>query len=77
MSELLFVGLALLVAVGGVLARRRVKAARGGLTDDLVRQIETVGRVDAEDVDPLDLEGARDEEDAFWAQTWDEPDEDW
>ena len=47
------------------------------MTDEVVRQIETVGRVDAEDVDPLDMERVRAEEDEFWAQTWDEPEEDW
>ena len=75
MSDLLFVGLALLVVVGGILARRRTRQNRAGLTDELVREIETMGRVDAEDVEPLDLEGAREEEDAFWAQTWDEPED--
>ncbi len=77
MSDLLFLGLALLVVVGGLAARRRARQAKGGLGDDLIRQIETVGRVDAEDVDPLDLEEARAEEDAFWEQTWDEPEEEW
>ena len=39
--------------------------------------LETLGRVDAEDVEPLDLEEARDGEDEFWAQNWDEPEDDW
>jgi len=74
----LFIALAVLVAVAGWRRRRRLRAqTRTGVTDDIVRQIETLGRVDAEDVDPLDLEGARAEEDEFWAQTWDEPEEEW
>lgn len=55
--------------------RRREIAARTRVTDEVVRRIETVGRVDAEDVDPLDLDEVRAEEDAFWGQTWDEPEE--
>ena len=39
--------------------------------------LDALGRVDAEDVEPVDIEQARAEEDEFWAQTWDEPDEDW
>lgn len=78
MTAGLFIALAVLVAVAGWRRRRRLRAqTRTGVTDDIVRQIETLGRVDAEDVDPLDLEGARAEEDEFWAQTWDEPEEEW
>lgn len=76
MTGLLFAGLAVLVVVAGVLARKRIPRSRGPrVTDDIVRRIETVGRVDAEDVDPLDEDEIRDEEDAFWSQTWDEPEE--
>lgn len=45
------------------------------MTDDLVRQIETLGRIDAEEIHELDVDEARQEEDRFWAQTWDEPEE--
>jgi membrane protein implicated in regulation of membrane protease activity len=74
----LFVALAALVAVAGwrVLHRLR-RETRSGVTDEIVHQIETLGRVDAEDVEPLDLERVRAEEDEFWAETWDEPEEDW
>ncbi len=78
MTTGLFIALAVLVAVAGWTRRRRLRAqTRAGVTDDIVRQIETLGHVDAEDVEPVDLEGARAEEDEFWAQTWDEPDEEW
>ncbi len=74
----IFVALAVLVAVVGWRVRRRLRrATRSGVTDEIVRRIETVGRVDAEDVEPVDLELARAEEDEFWAQTWDEPEENW
>lgn len=76
MPELIFIGMAVLVGVAGWLARRRIRAAkRGALSDDLVRQIEMVGRVDVEDVEPVDLKRAHEEEDEFWGQTWDEPEE--
>jgi len=72
----LFVALAALVAVAGWKVRHRLRRqARSGVTDEVVHQIEMLGRVDAEDVDPLDMERVRAEEDEFWAQTWDEPEE--
>ena len=76
MTGYLFVALAALVAVAGWRVRHRLRhQTRGGVTDEVVHQIETLGRVDAEDVEPLDMERARAEEDEFWAQTWDEPEE--
>lgn len=73
-----FVALAVIVAVVGWRLRSRLRRqTRSGVTDEIVRRIETVGRVDAEDVEPVDLELARAEEDEFWAQTWDEPEENW
>ena len=70
--------LAVLVAVTGWRLRSRLhRETRSGVTDEIVQRIETVGRVDAEDVEPVDLEAVRAEEDEFWAQTWDEPEENW
>ncbi len=74
----IFVALAVLVAVAGWRRRSQLRRrTRPGVTDEIVQRIETVGRVDAEDVEPVDLEVARAEEDEFWAQTWDEPEENW
>jgi len=74
----LFMALAVLVGVAGWRIRHRLRRQTGsGVTDEIVHQIETVGRVDAEDVEPVDLERVRAEEDELWAQTWDEPEEDW
>ena len=70
--------LAVLVLVTGILARRRIRANRrptGRITDDMIRQIERRGRVEHEVPESLDLEEIREEEDAFWEQTWDEPEE--
>lgn len=76
MTEALFIFLAILVGVAGWEARRRLRRQkRAGVTDDVVRRIETLGWVDAEDVEPVDLDRARKEEDEFWAQTWDEPED--
>lgn len=70
--------LALLVAVAGVLARRRLRRARGrdaAISDDMVRRIERSGTLEYEPPSPLDLEQIREEEDDFWNQSWDEPEE--
>lgn len=71
--------LAILALVAGLLVRRRIRAAKDrrpeGLTDDMVRRIEREGRLRREEPEPLDLEEIREEEDAFWEQTWDEPEE--
>ena len=78
MTGYLFVALAVLVAAVGWRVRSRLRRQiRSGVTDEIVHQIETVGRVDAEDIEPLDLERARAEEDEFWAETWDRPEEEW
>ena len=69
--------LALLAIAGGVLYRNRVRdyvgRRRGMVDDDMIRRIETQGRVDVED--PLDLDEVRREEDRFWSETWDRPEE--
>lgn len=78
MTGYLFVALAVLVAVAGWRVRHRLRRqTRSVVTDEIVHRIETLGRVDAEDVEPLDLERVRAEEDEFWAETWDEPEESW
>ena len=69
---------AVLVVVAGVLARRRIRAIRypaNQVTDEMIRQIEQRGRIEHEIPEPPDLEEIRDEEDQFWEQTWDEPEE--
>ena len=78
MTGYIFMALAVLVAVTGWRLRSRLRReTRSGVTDEIVQRIETVGRVDAEDVEPVDPEAVRAEEDEFWAQTWDEPEENW
>ena len=73
MTDLLWIAIGVLALVAGILSRRGER--RSGLSDDLIRQIEMSGRIDREDVEPLDVEDIRAQEDEFWAQTWDEPEE--
>lgn len=67
---------ALAAGAGYVFARDALRRRRGGgtrVTDDVLRQIEEQGRVELDD--PLDLDEINDEEQRFWGEPWDEPDE--
>lgn len=75
MTGVFFIALAILAIVAGV-AVRRGERRRDELSDAQIREIERAGRIDAEEVDPIDVDEIRAEEDEFWSQTWDEP-EDW
>jgi hypothetical protein len=68
---------ALLAIAAGLFARRRLRRERepAPVTDDVVRQIEDTGQIETSEREPLDLGEIRSEEDAFWEQTWDEPEE--
>jgi hypothetical protein len=76
----LFLLMALVVLVGALLMRGRTRdAIRGGPTatdDPLLRELlgEAASGYD-EGSDPLDEERARAEEDRFWDEGWDEPEE--
>jgi hypothetical protein len=63
------------VAVVVRLLRSQARDGRGSVTDDMVRQIEHQGTLRVEDREPLDIEDVRAEEDSFWSETWDEPEE--
>lgn len=69
--------LALMAVGAGLLVRRRQRGDRrpGPVTDELIRQIEDTGRLDTSEPEPLDLGEIHAQEDAFWEQTWDEPEE--
>lgn len=66
---------AILVGAGGLIVRRRVLALRrdAALSDDAIREIEERGRLELEE--PLDREHIHEEEQRFWEESWDEPDE--
>ena len=63
------------VAVVVRFLRSQSQASRDSVTDDMVRQIERQGTLRVEDHEPIDMNDVRAEEDAFWSETWDEPEE--
>ena len=68
----LFAAGAVLVAAAWLSSRRRLRQLKDReLSDAAIRQIEASGRVDVDE--PLDLEEAREEEERFWSESWDEP----
>lgn len=76
MYTFLFMAAAVLVIAAGVMARQRVQDARrqeGGLADEDIRRIEEGGWLARDE--PLDLDEARAEEEQFWEESWDEPEE--
>jgi len=62
-----------LAVVGYVLGRHRFYERRrdASLDDDAIRRIEAGGNVEVDE--PLDLDEAREEEERFWDEDWDEP----
>ena len=71
-----FLILTLAVAGAAVLNRRRIREyidGRSALDDDMIRRIEQDGSVDLDD--PIDMDEVRLEEERFWSETWDVPDE--
>jgi hypothetical protein len=68
---------ALLAIAAGLLYRNRLetttRADAVALDDDLIRQIERHGRIELEE--PLDLDHIREQEERFWEESWDEPEE--
>ena len=66
-----------LAVAASIAARRRIRdyiGRRDTLDDDMIRRIESDGMVEVDD--PLDLDEVREEEERFWSETWDLPDED-
>jgi hypothetical protein len=68
---------ALLAIAAGLLYRNRLETVGSEqptvLDDDLVRQIENHGWVEIEE--PLDLDHIREQEQRFWEESWDEPED--
>lgn len=81
MSGTLWIALGGLAVAAGVAVRWRIRKVRRredgevDLDDDAMRQIEKIGRLETDEREPLDHDHIREEEDRFWAETWDEPDE--
>lgn len=74
--DVIWVILAILPIVAGIVARRRIRRKVGDgqptLTDDDVRRIEVTGRTEA-DVGPLDMDEIERAEEEFWEESWEEP----
>lgn len=80
MSGTLWIVLGGLAVAAGVAVRRRIRRVRRRegrveLDDEAIRRIEETGRLEVDRREPLDHDRIREEEDRFWAETWDEPDE--
>jgi hypothetical protein len=69
---------ALAVAAGWSLYERRSRLmqARPFVDDDAIRAILDTGELHVDEDEPLNLEVIDEEEERFWSETWDEPD-DW
>lgn len=80
MSGALWIALGGLALAAGVAVRWRIRRVRRrdgavGVDDEAVRRIEETGRLETDEREPLDHDRIREEEDRFWSETWDEPDE--
>jgi hypothetical protein len=60
-----------------VYVRRRVSFSRRAprVDDDAVRTIVATGALSIEEDEPLDMREIEKEEERFWRETWDEPEE--
>ncbi|MFW6192648.1 MAG: hypothetical protein ACOC83_04095 [Gemmatimonadota bacterium] len=79
LGALVLLGLALLAAAGGLAVRLKLRGLKKRedpeLTEEMIRRIEEEGQVETDEREPLDWDEIREEEDRFWSETWDEPDE--
>ncbi len=67
------------VAYAWISTRRRIRKSMEvpppRIDEDDIRRIEEEGALFADGPEPLDLEEISREEDEFWRETWDEPEE--
>jgi len=79
--DLLFGLVALLILGAGLVVRRRIREATRRsppeVTDETLRRIEEEGVLRTDDPGPLDEKAIREEEDRFWEETWDRPENLW
>ncbi len=55
--------------------RKSIEVPPPRIDEDDIRRIEEEGSLLTDDPEPLDLEQIGREEDEFWKETWDEPEE--
>ena len=72
-------GLTVLVVTAGVSLsmqlRSRVEKNRPSVDDAAIEEILATGALTTDEDSPLNIEQIDEEEQKFWSQTWDEPDE--
>ena len=72
-------GLTVLVVTAGVSLRMqlrdRVEKNRPSVDDAAIEEILATGALTTDEDSPLNIEQIDDEEQKFWSQTWDKPDE--
>ena len=72
-------GLTVLEVTAGVSLRmqlrNRVEKNRPSVDDAAIEEILATGALTTDEDSPLNIEQIDDEEQKFWSQTWDEPDE--
>jgi hypothetical protein len=75
----LWSALAALGAAAGVGAyfrrRRQIEASRSRVDDEAIRKILATGTLTVDEDEPLDIATIDAEEQRFWSETWDEPDD--
>lgn len=79
LGALIWFAFGALAVLGGLAVRRKARAARRSgrtaLDDEAIRRIMTTGSLRVEDDPPLDMEEIEEEEERFWSEPWDEPEE--
>lgn len=77
MTNLFWIALAVLAIFAGVRVALRVRRGSGGevrrLSDEEIRRLEAGGSIEISA--PTDLREVAEEEERFWSESWDEPDE--
>lgn len=78
-AALIWAALGVMVVLGGLGVRRRLRERRAdtepGLDDEAIRRIVETGTLTVDEEPPLDLEEIEEEEERFWSEKWDEPEE--
>jgi hypothetical protein len=79
LGALIWFAFGALAVLGGLEVRRKARASmsegRTSLDDEAIRRIMETGSLHVDDDPPLDMEEIQEEEERFWSERWDEPEE--
>lgn len=79
LGALIWFAFGALAVLGGLEVRRKARTSRhedpASLDDDAIRRIMDTGALTVDEDPPLDMEEIEEEEERFWSERWDEPDE--